>query len=143
MKRSFLFWPAAILVVLIGVGAAFGPRIAAAGIPDDFELDFRAFGYVEAVRDTRGGCEVDLAIFEWVNLSPGFDIAEIPRQNDRYTLIGERDSCQALTVAMAATGQHISFGAGRSRGRWYFLDRPSAAYGCGGLEIDWTPDAAG
>jgi hypothetical protein len=124
-------------------GAALMPRLGAASVPTSFDLDFRAFGYVEGVEEVRGGCRIEVAVYEWVNLSPGFDLADIPRQNDRYRLTGDRDSCQALTVAMAATGQHIGFEAGRARGRWFLSDRPFAAYGCGGLEIDWAPEPQG
>ena len=143
MKTRGIVFLVAVLAVLTVTGATIAPRLIGSAIPNAFDLDFRAFGYVEGIHDTNSGCEVEVAIYEWVNLSPGFDIGEIPRQNDRYSLLGDRDSCQALTVAMASTGQHIGFEAGRARGRWYLSDRPSAAYGCGGLEIDWTPHPEG
>ncbi len=130
------------VVLLAGVGATVGIGLFqnSPGVPESFEIDFRGFGYVEKIAEQRDGCRVQLAIYEWINLSPGFEIHEIPRQNDRFTLTGNVDSCQALTVAMAATGQHISFSAGRSGARWFFTGRPEAAYGCGGLGVEWVPE---
>lgn len=142
-RRPLTILIAALLATVAIAGAALAPRLGSARVPTTFDLDFRAFGYVESVEELRGGCRVQIAVYEWVNLSPGFELAEIPQQDDRYRLTGATEHCQALTVAMAATGQHIGFEAGRVGARWYLSDRPFAAFGCGGLEIDWTPAPRG
>ena len=109
--------------------------------PTSFELDFTATGLVEEVDFQDGGrCTVQVAVYDWISLSQGFELGEIPQQDERYYLRGEGEACQALNVAMAATQNHIGFKTGRSGDRWYFVEPPQPATGCGGLAIDWTPE---
>ena len=136
---------AAVSTVLLLAFAAFAAPHALrtfGGVPQGFDRDFLATGKVEAVEPVRGpfgGCEVRVAVYDWINLSPGFPLAEIPQTNDRFRLRGDPQTCDALAVSMATTNDHISFTAGKARGRWYFAAAPNPAVGCGGLEIGWTP----
>jgi hypothetical protein len=113
---------------------------ATPAFPTSFELEFAATGLVEDVTYKADTCTVKVAVYDWINLSPGFEIAEIPSRSDRYYLRGQGEVCQALTVAMAATEQHIGFQVGRAEKDWYFLANPIAAENCGGMKIEWTPD---
>lgn len=108
--------------------------------PTEFELHFAATGLVEDVDYQGDTCTVKVAIYDWINLSQGFELSEIPNRSDRYYLRGQGESCQALTVAMAATEQHIGFQAGRSGKGWYLLQNPTSAVGCGGMKLDWVPE---
>jgi hypothetical protein len=108
--------------------------------PETFELQFSATGLVEDVAYQGDTCTVKVAIYDWVNLSQGFELSEIPGRSDRYFVRGQGESCQALTVAMAATEQHIGFQAGRAGKTWYFVQNPISAVGCGGMKIEWTPE---
>jgi hypothetical protein len=112
----------------------------APSFPTTFDLTFSATGLVENIEFKKASCLVKVAVYDWVNLSQGFELSEIPERSDRYYLRGQGESCQALTVAMAATSQHISFQAGRSGKEWYFTENPSAAVGCGGMKMEWVPD---
>ena len=107
--------------------------------PNTFELDFTATGLVEQVTFEEERCTVQVAVYDWISLSQGFELGEIPQQDERYYLQGEGAACQAVNVAMAATQNHIGFKAGRSGNEWYLLEPPTPAAGCGGLAIDWTP----
>ena len=137
------------VIAVLGVTVVLAaPRLLAPGDTDvhnpaSVERQFTAFGFVENIDYRRNGlCTIRVAIYDWVNLSKGFDIAEIPRRNQRYDLHGEGDACQAVNVAMATTNNHIAFRTGLMAGRWQLLERPTPALGCGGLEFDWVPDPA-
>jgi hypothetical protein len=108
--------------------------------PTTFDLTFSATGLVEQVEVTGKGCTVKVAVYDWINLSQGFELSEIPGRSDRYYLHGVGEACQALTVAMASTEQHIGFEVGRSGKNWYFTSNPAAAAACGGMKINWLPD---
>jgi hypothetical protein len=109
--------------------------------PTSFDLQFAATGLVEKVDYKADTCTVKIAVYDWINLSPGFELSEIPNRSDRYYLRGQGEACQALTVALATTEQHIGFQVGRSGKDWYFVDNPSSAAGCGGMKIDWVPES--
>jgi hypothetical protein len=128
-----------IFCVLTGVGFALW-QSRATPLPTNFDLTFSATGLVERVDHKKDTCVVKVAIYDWVNLSQGFELSEIPSRSDRYYLRGQGEACQALTVAMAATSQHIGFQVGRSGKDWYFVANPTSAVGCGGMKINWTPD---
>lgn len=116
---------------------------AQAAVPETFELDFSGSGLVEDRVFSESGCEVTVALYSWLSLSPGFELSEIPQRNDRYVLRGQPEACNALAVATTSTEGHISFEAGRAEGKWYFAAAPQPGVGCGGLEIDWTPEPGG
>lgn len=135
-------------VALVATAALAAPRAlrALGGVPTDFAYDVVASGAVESVRPLagpRGGCEVRIAVWDWINISRGFPRGEIPRTDDRFRLRGDARSCDALTLAMASTDDHVSFRAGKARGRWYLAQPPTAAVGCGGLASGWSPGSVG
>lgn len=134
----------AVVTALVLTFASGAPRAlrALGGVPTDFAYDVVASGAVESVRPLpgpRAGCEVRIAVWDWINLSRGFPPDEIPRTDDRFRLRGDARSCDALALAMASTDDHVSFRAGKARGRWYLVQPPAAAVGCGGLASDWSP----
>lgn len=131
---------ALVLTIALGLGIYGWSSQKGPSMPKSFDLSFAGTGLVENVDASKNGsCVVQVALYDWLNLSQGFDLAEIPQQNERYYLHGEGATCQALTIAMASTNNHIGFEAGLGGDTWYFADTPAPALGCGGLEIDWTP----
>lgn len=131
---------AGLLVLCLGLGTYAWTTQQRPAPPEQFDLSFSGTGLVEAIETPKKGrCIVQVALYDWINLSQGFALSEIPQQNQRYYLRGEGETCQALTVAMASTNNHIGFEAGLSTDSWYFTETPMPALGCGGLEIDWTP----
>lgn len=130
----------ALLISGLGVGAYVWNTQRIHSTPESFDLSFAGTGLVEAIESPRKGkCIVQVALYDWITISQGFELSEIPQQNERYYLRGEGETCQALTVAMASTNNHIGFEAGLAGDSWYFAETPAPAVGCGGLEIDWTP----
>jgi hypothetical protein len=67
------------------------------------QLQFSATGYLETITHRGQGCELRVAIYDWISLSPNFPVAEVPRQDDRYILRALGDTCTAATVAAAST----------------------------------------
>jgi hypothetical protein len=137
MPRVF---PILLCTLFLGVTIAAWQVWPRTAFPTSFDLSFSATGLVEKVEFKKESCIVKVAVYDWVNLSQGFSLSEIPARSDRYYLHGQGENCQALTVALAATQQHISFQAGRAGKDWYFLANPSAAVGCGGMKLAWQPD---
>ncbi|MGL4608835.1 MAG: hypothetical protein ACRCYY_03990 [Trueperaceae bacterium] len=129
-----------VATVLLLLSVSLWYVLARRGYPSSFELEFSATGLVEQVDYQGERCSVKVAVYDWIHLSQGFELTEIPKRSDRYVLQGQGETCQALTVAMASTEQHIGFEAGQARGSWYFVDNPTAAVGCGGMEMNWKPD---
>jgi len=103
---------------------------------------FNATGVVEEVRYLGLGksrCQVELAHYAWLSLSPGFPLQEIPYEGARYTALAGGELCTATEVAREGAGGHIAFRLGEVRGRWHLLSRPEPAFGCGGYLSDWQP----
>jgi hypothetical protein len=138
MARVFPFILCCILAAL-GV-VIWQARAKSSAFPEQFELKFTATGLVENVSSRGDTCTVKVAVYDWINLSQGFRLSEIPSRSERYYVRGQGETCQALTVAMASTEQHIGFEAGRSGKTWYFTKNPTSAVGCGGMKIHWLPD---
>jgi hypothetical protein len=132
--------PILLCAVLTGAAFAVWKVWPDTPFPSDFNLAFSATGLVENVEYKKDTCIVKVAVYDWINLSQGFELSEIPKRSDRYYLHGQGEACQALTVAMASTEQHIGFQAGRSGKDWYFTENPTSAVACGGMKIDWVPD---
>jgi hypothetical protein len=132
-------FPILMCCVLAGAGFAFW-KLRTTPFPTNFDLTFSATGLVEKVDYKKETCVVKVAVYDWINLSQGFELSEIPGRSDRYYLHGQGEACQALTVAMASTEQHIGFQAGRSGKSWYFVASPTSAVACGGMKVDWKPD---
>ena len=134
------YFIAALLMLGLGFGTYTWNAQRTQTALENFDLSFVGTGLVEAIETPKKGrCVVQIALYDWINISRGFELSEIPQQNERYYLHGEGETCQALTVAMASTNNHIGFEAGLGGNTWYFAETPAPAVGCGGLEIDWTP----
>ncbi len=123
------------------------PILALAGLiiwqslpPKPPELSFAANGVVEQADFKQDTCIVKIAIYEWTNLSQGFELKDIPMRSDRYVVHGSGQTCQALPIAMSGANQHISFEVSSNKNQWSFITNPSAALGCGGLQMNWKPD---
>ena len=121
----------------------FGVSFVARGFaPQPTRFDFVATGLVEAVSPLWGGrCTVQIAVYRWKSLGPGLELADAPEEGDRYTVKASGETCQAVTVAGAATGNHLEFSAGspnRWGDAWYFTEQPSPALGCLAPD-DWVP----
>jgi hypothetical protein len=128
------------VLVVVAVGILVWRAYARPAFPQAFDLQFAATGLVEDVAYQGDTCRVKIAIYDWINLSQGFEFSEIPSRSDRYYLRGQGEKCQALIVAMAATEQHIGFQAGRAGKAWYLIQNPTSAVGCGGMKLDWVPE---
>jgi hypothetical protein len=109
-------------------------------IPTTFDKTFSATGLVEKMHWEGSRCKVKVALYQWTNLSNGFVIATIPKQNDRFLITAKGDICNAVSVAKTGSGNHIAFTVGETKGKWYFVDSPLAAASCGGLAINWQPE---
>jgi hypothetical protein len=138
-------FPLLICCVLGGIGLGVwqvrtNPTFPDTSNPRAFDVHFSATGLVENVAYEGKTCTVKIAVYDWINLSQGFGLSEIPSRSDRYYLRGQGEACQALTVAMASTEQHIGFQAGRSDENWYFMKNPTSAVGCGGMKLEWVPE---
>ncbi|MDW8424976.1 MAG: hypothetical protein RMK51_03510 [Meiothermus sp.] len=88
------------------------------------------------------GCTVQVRLHQWVSLSDGFALAEIPQRGQVYALRANSEQCMALEVALASLGnpddlkspRHIYYEAGQMpSGEWRMTKNPSAPLGCGGL----------
>lgn len=110
-------------------------------IPQEIHYEFNASGYVNSLRYlNKKQCVVELAVYDWYNLSADFPLVHIPKRDQWYELYAEGGNCLAVEVAMASTQQHVSFNAASADAdSWFLLHPAEAAYGCGGLEIAWTP----
>jgi hypothetical protein len=132
MNRAVL-----LTVVLLIAGAVLSARYL---LTDEGEqLHFSATGYVESLTQRGQTCELRVAIYDWVSLSPDFPVTDVPQQNDRYILRARGDTCTAATVATASAEGHILFSAARRGRNWQFAAPPTAAVACGGLESAWVP----
>ncbi len=125
------------ILALLGIAAIL---IWQAAKPKPQQLTFAANGVVEQADFKQDTCTVKIAIYEWTNISQGFELKDIPMQSDRYIVYGTGQSCQALPIAMSGANQHIRFEVGSSKNTWSFITNPSAAIGCGGLQMNWKPD---
>ncbi len=87
------------------------------------------------------GCTVQVKLHQWVSLSDGFTLAEMPQKGQLYTVGANAEQCMALQVALASLGdpedqspRHIYYKAGQLHSReWHMTENPSAPVGCGGL----------
>lgn len=141
MKRLPLLVTLVLAAALVATAAfAWQGGFAKSPVPASFERQFTATGLVEAVSPgKKGTCNVRVAVYDWISISQGFAIGEVPQESDRYDVMGNGEACQSLTMSMASSSDHISFTIGQAAQSWYFTVPPTPALGCGGLEIDWTP----
>lgn len=104
---------------------------------------YTATGQVTNVKPLEaGGCQVQIRLHQWVSLSDGFTLAEMPQKGQLYSVGANAEQCVALEVALASLGdpenlegpRHIYYTAGQLRsGEWRLTQNPSAPVGCGGL----------
>lgn len=104
---------------------------------------YTATGQVMNVKaQGANGCTVMVKLHQWVSLSDGFALAEMPQKGQIYTVGANSEQCMALEVALASLGdpedlkspRHIYYEAGQLRsGEWRMTRNPSAPVGCGGL----------
>ena len=128
-------------ITLAGVGFFVFSRDPIPDVPVTFHYDFSATGVVSEVSTlAQGHCKVDIAVYNWLSLSPTFPPLEVPQQGEWYEVVGAGEMCAALSVAVAATDSHIYFRIGQGDDKtWYFSEPPGPALGCGGLKLDWVP----
>lgn len=110
------------------------------GYPEHFDYSFSGTAVVETLEPQGSGCQVSLALYEWLNLSADFPRQSIPAQNDRFLVKANKEACNAIQVASASTGKHIAFEIGQAKKSWYFSSLPLPGSGCGGLFLDWQPE---
>jgi hypothetical protein len=103
-------------------------------------LAFSATGLAEEFQYKDGKCKTQIAIYDWLSISEGFPLADMPSRNMRYRFAAEGYTCVALELAIAMGQGHIGFEAIRLEGKWQFANTPVAAASCGGLRMDWTPE---
>lgn len=48
------------------------------------------------------GCTVKIRMHQWVSISAGFPLGEIPQRGQIYTLRGASGQCQALQIVLAS-----------------------------------------
>ena len=100
---------------------------------------FYATGLLENIAPDADGCVLHVAVYEWRSLSAGFALEHIPQQNDRYALAANSDVCNAARMAIEAASGHVAFQARSVSGMWQVTERPTPAFGCGGLATKWRP----
>ena len=108
--------------------------------PSSFEKNFAGTGLVEDIQSSGSRCTLKVAIYDWLNLSKGFPLTEIPSRNDRFWIVGENDLCSAALVASTSANGQIAFSAGSVKDKWYFTENPNAGAGCGGFSVNWQPE---
>ncbi len=104
---------------------------------------YTATGQVTALQPLgTEGCRVEIRLHQWVSLSDGFTLAEMPQRGQVYTVRASPEQCVALEVALASLGEpedlqsprHIYYQAGQlPSGSWHMTTNPTAPVGCGGL----------
>ncbi len=118
------------------------PQPASTDIQSPYRT-YTATGQVMSVKaQEANGCTVLVKLHQWVSLSDGFALAEMPQKGQIYTIGANSEQCMALEVALASLGnpedlkspRHIYYEAGQLRsGEWRMTRNPSAPLGCGGL----------
>lgn len=134
-----------VALTALGVGGSLWIRGSSASQvrPTDLYRTYTATGQVTHLKALGArGCRVQVRLHQWVSLSDGFSLAEIPQKGQLYTLDANLEQCLALEVALASVGDsedpksphHIYYKAGQRRsGEWHMTENPSAPVGCGGL----------
>lgn len=112
----------------------------------DYQGPYRTYTATGQVMNVKAlgadGCTVQVKLHQWVSVSDGFTLAEMPQKGQLYTVRANAEQCMALQVALASLGdpedlespRHIYYKAGQLRsGEWHMAENPSAPVGCGGL----------
>jgi len=128
-------------VALAGVGSLW-PHPQPSDAPNPYRT-YTATGEVVSVKTSGArGCVVRIRLHQWISLSNGFTLAEIPQRGQLYAIGADQEQCLALEVALASRSdnndprnpRHIYFTAGQHRtGEWRMTGNPTAPVGCAGL----------
>lgn len=104
------------------------------GAPSGPPRAYSATAQVVALRPLGGGaCRVQVRLHQWVSLSQGFSLEEIPQRGRLYDLWANPEQCAALQVAQVEAAGHIYYQASEtSLGAWRLRGIPTAALGCAG-----------
>ncbi|RIH89032.1 hypothetical protein Mlute_00441 [Meiothermus luteus] len=123
-RRAFLGLLLAGILVTGGGGKA----------PDGPPRAYSATAQVVALRPLEGGgCWVRVRLHQWVSLSQGFALGEIPQRGRFYVLWASSEGCVALQVAQAEAAGHIYYQAREApRGGWRMSGVPAVPLGCAG-----------
>ncbi|PZA06457.1 MULTISPECIES: hypothetical protein [unclassified Meiothermus] len=132
------------IAALLGIGGTLGASYALdllrSNEPQIYTRSYSGFGYVNAVEGLpQGRCKLSLKLYNWVSLSPGFSLSDMPRAQATYTLYGHAKECQGLEITLASGKNtkdygHIFFTAGQTRsGTWFLAEAPRPPTGCGFL----------
>ncbi|WP_337870374.1 hypothetical protein [Meiothermus sp.] len=137
---------AALAALVVGGGL----WVRSKGIPQpgrtDSQSPYRTYTATGQVMNVKAlganGCTVQVKLHQWVSVSDGFTLAEMPQRGQLYTIGANAEQCMALQVALASLGdpedlespRHIYYKAAQLRsGEWHMAENPSAPVGCGGL----------
>ena len=129
---------------LLGVGGFWGVNrgldLLQSNQPQVYTRSYSGFGYVNAVEGLpQGRCKIRLKLYNWVSLSPGFSLADMPRAQTVYTIYGGAEECRGLEITLASGKNtkdygHIFFTAGQTQsGLWFLAEAPRPPTGCGFL----------
>ena len=132
------------VAVLGGVGGFLGVSYALDTLrsnePQVYTRSYSGFGYVNAVEGLpQGRCKLSLKLYNWVSLSPGFSLSDMPRAQTTYTIYGHAEECQGLEITLASSKNtkdygHIFFTAAQTQsGNWFLAEAPRPPTGCGFL----------
>lgn len=133
-----------VVAALLGVSGFFGVSytldLLRSNEPQVYTRSYSGYGLVKAVRGLPlGRCKISLELYNWVSLSPGFSLADMPRAQTVYTLYGSAEECRGLEIILASSKNardygHIFFTAGQTKsGNWFLAEAPRPPTGCGFL----------
>jgi hypothetical protein len=130
-----------VIVALSGVSSLW-LRAQSSDTPNSYRT-YTATGEVVSVKTLGArGCAVRIRLHQWVSLSDGFALAEMPQRGQLYSVGANLEQCMALEVALASLASsddlksphHIYYQAAQlPSGEWRMTKNPSATVGCGGL----------
>ncbi len=141
MVRLRPWWILWVIVALAGVSSLW-LRPQSSDAPNSYRT-YTATGQVVNVKALgANGCAVQIRLHQWVSLSDGFTLAEMPQRGQLYSIGADQEQCMALEVALASLAssddlkspRHIYYQAAQlPSGEWRMTKNPSAPVGCGGL----------
>lgn len=112
------------------------------GVDNPLPYRYTATGQVTGLTSLgNAGCRVQIRLHQWVSMSAGFTLAEMPQRGQVYSVLANTEQCTALEVALASLGnpndlknpRHIYYQVERRSGAWHMTQNPTAPLGCGGL----------
>ncbi len=141
MARLRPWWILGVIAALAGVGSLW-LRPQPSDAPNSYRT-YTATGEVVSVKTLGArGCAVRIRLHQWVSLSDGFALAEMPQRGQLYSVGADLEQCMALEVALASLAgsddlkspRHIYYQAAQlPSGEWRMTENPTAPVGCAGL----------